>query len=130
MTPDEDEEVADVPGPSMQEDVAEQKELIAKLKAEKSKAQTHTQAKEEQQDEAGPSAVPLKQSDSTGSKRSRDEEEEEKPLQFKFREPGEAVDVAKREIRSNRRVSLTDLEPQQKSAAWGALWFAAGLAAA
>ncbi|KAL5526063.1 hypothetical protein ACEPAG_7401 [Sanghuangporus baumii] len=124
-TPEEDDEgeEADVPGPNMHEDIAEQRELIAKLKAER--------AQKEKEKEV-PSAVPLAQSDSQGSsKRSREDVEEKKPLKFQFREPGsEETAVSRRSIRSNRRISFVDMEPQQKSAAWGALWFAAGLAAA
>ncbi|EJD06464.1 uncharacterized protein FOMMEDRAFT_138422 [Fomitiporia mediterranea MF3/22] len=124
LTPEEDDyegsdDVAEVPGPDMHDDIAEQKELIANLKAER-------ESKEATASE-DVSAVPIKQSDSQGSKRAR--EEEGQPLKFEFREPDEQNAVANREIKSNRRLSL-DLEPQQKSAAWGALWFAAGLAAA
>ncbi|KAL5503849.1 hypothetical protein ACEPAH_7920 [Sanghuangporus vaninii] len=126
-TPEEDDdgEEADVPGPNMHEDIAEQKELIAKLKAERA---------QKEKEKESPSAVPLAQSDSQGSsKRSREDAEEKKPLKFQFREPGsgeEGTTVSRRPIRSNRRISFVDMEPQQKSAAWGALWFAAGLAAA
>ncbi|KAI5121212.1 hypothetical protein M0805_007222 [Coniferiporia weirii] len=116
---DADEDVAEVPGPDMHEDVAEQKDLIAKLKAERAE-------REEDPKASGSSAVPIQQSDSQSSKRSR--EEDDQPLKFQFREP-EAQAVTTRQIKSNKRLSL-DLEPQQKSAAWGALWFAAGLAAA
>lgn len=108
---EDDEDVPEVPGPDMHEDVREQQEMIARLKAER-----------EAQDV---SAVPMKQSDSQASKRSR--EEEDKPLQFEFREPQDQLPVARRETKSNSRLNL---EPQQKSAVWGAFLFAAGLAAA
>lgn len=103
---EEEEEAADVPGPDMHQDIAEQQAIIARLKAERA-------AKE-----AGSSQI---------VKRDRDENEEQ--LQFQFREPEEQNAVATRVVRSNKRLQL-NLEPQQKSAAWGALWFAAGLAAA
>ena len=121
--PAEDEEgddIAEVPGPDMKQDIAEQKEMIAKLKAERD-------AKEAVPSKA-PSAEPIAKTDSQSSKRGR-EDEDEKPLQFQFKEREAEDAVAVRPIASNRRLSL-DLEPQQKSAAWGALWFAAGLAAA
>ena len=108
----------------MQDDVAEQKELIAKLKAERETKESAAGASDSK-----PSAVPIQQSDSQSSSKRGRESEGDEPLQFNFREPDEQEAVAKREIKSNRRISL-DLEPQQKSAAWGALWFAAGLAAA
>ena len=125
-TPEEEDEgegeEAEVQGPNMSDDIAEQKELIAKLKAERSKKEK----------DGAPSAVPLDKSES--SKRAREEDDEgRKPLKFQFREHGSEEDenaVSRRPIRSNRRISFVDMEPQQKSAAWGALWFAAGLAAA
>ncbi|THH10306.1 hypothetical protein EW145_g1418 [Phellinidium pouzarii] len=122
---DGSDDVAEVPGPNMHEDIAEQKELIAKLKAER--AERQERAAEAAANAANISAVPLQQSDSQSSKRSR--EEEDQPLKFKFRKPDAQNPVVNRQIKSNKRLSL-DLEPQQKSAAWGALWFAAGLAAA
>lgn len=103
---EEEEEEADVPGPDMDQDIEEQQGIIARLKAERA-AQ-----------DGGASQI---------SKRGREESEEQ--LQFQFREPEEQKAIATREIKTNRRLRL-DLEPQQKSAAWGALWFAAGLAAA
>lgn len=139
---EEDEEVVDVPGPNMHEDIAEQKELIAKLKAErdantaaaalaaaasKTEAEDSKEGKEEEEEET---QVPEPEPQS--SKRAREDEQEggqQEVLQFKFREPEEQEVIAAREIRSNKRLSL-DLEPQQKSAAWGALWFVSGLAAA
>ena len=109
---EEEEEVADVPGPHMEQDIEEQQALIAKLKADR--------AAQEASSSTGPS-------DSQAAKRSREDSKEQ--LKFQFREPADATALTKREIKTNKRLSL-DLEPQQKSAAWGALWFAAGLAAA
>lgn len=114
----EGDDIAEVPGPDMSQDIAEQKEMIAKLKAERDAKASSTKF---------PPAEPIVKTESQASKRSR--EEEEKPLQFNFKEPDEENAVVVRPIASNSRLSL-DLEPQQKSAAWGALWFAAGLAAA
>lgn len=105
---EESEDVFDVPGPDMHEDIKEQQEMIARLKAER---------------EAGKASE--NQSESQAPKRVR--EDEDKPLQFDFREPQEHLAVEEREIKSNKRLKL---QPQQKSAAWGFFLFAAGLAAA
>lgn len=115
---EEDEDAAEIPGPDMQQDIAEQKALIERLKAEKAEREAAKKEKEEEVSETSELQI---------TKRAR--EEEDSTLQFKFREPEEEEAIANREIKSNRRLSL-DLEPQQKSAAWGALWFISGLAAA
>lgn len=117
--PDGDNDIAEVPGPDMSADIAEQRELIAKLKAER---------------EAGKQALDVDTSmdpedlEDAGSQLKRSREEAEKPLLFDFKEPSSPT--SERAIATNRRLRLPTLEPQQKSAAWGAIWFAAGLAAA
>ncbi|KLO09897.1 hypothetical protein SCHPADRAFT_943300 [Schizopora paradoxa] len=117
--PDYDNDIAEIPGPDISADIAEQKELIAKLKAER---------------DAGKQALDVDTSmdpdepEDSGSQLKRSREEAEKPLQFDFKEPSSPT--TERAIATNSRLRLPRLEPQQKSAAWGALWFAAGLTAA
>ncbi|TDL25484.1 hypothetical protein BD410DRAFT_836993 [Rickenella mellea] len=110
---DEEGDLAEVPGPDMHTDVAEQREMIAKLKAQRSVGKPASS-----KTMSTPSAVVMK------AKRSH-EETEDKPPKFEFKEPSEQ-EVGEREVRSNRRIYL---QPQQKSAAWGAFFFAAGFAA-
>ena len=116
-----DGEVAEVPGPNMDEDIAEQKEMIARLKAEREAREVVATSsavdvpEQPQAEEENPSQV---------VKRTRDAANE--VLLFDFSKP---AGDGPRAIASNSRLRL-NLEPQQKSAAWGALWFAAGLAAA
>ncbi|KAH8117707.1 hypothetical protein DFH11DRAFT_853462 [Phellopilus nigrolimitatus] len=118
---DVDNDIAEVPGPNMHEDFEEQMNLIKKLKAERAAKEVATTEISSQA-----SAVPLQQLDSQSSKRSR-EEDDEQPMKLNIREPDAQSAVVTRKIKSNKRLSL---EPQQKSAAWGALWFATGLAIA
>ncbi len=118
--PDDDNEIAEVPGPDMSADVAEQRELIAKLKAERELGKQVVD---------GDTSMDMEESDDGGSQLKRSREEAEKPLQFNFPDEAPPLAVA-RPIVTNSRLRLPRLEPQQKSAAWGAVWFAAGLAAA
>lgn len=117
---DDDVEAAKVAEPKMHEDVQEQKELIAKLKAErvaKTKAIEPTASQEGKSKEEA--------ADVSLAKRSREEEPTE--YRFKFKEPGEG-EVGERAIATNNRVR-SQLPPERKSLAWGALAFAAGLGA-
>ncbi|KAF9820908.1 hypothetical protein IEO21_01135 [Rhodonia placenta] len=104
---------------TMHDDIREQKELIAKLKAQRELRQASVANNEEGsvEDEAE-EQLPVEPS--TAQKRPR---EEEAPLKFDFKEPTE--EVGERAIVTNSRVS----KPQRKSLAWGALAFAAGVGA-
>ncbi|KAH9945160.1 uncharacterized protein BXZ73DRAFT_38883 [Epithele typhae] len=113
---DEDAEAAKVAEPKMHEDVQEQKELIARLKAERvAQAKKQAAGDEEMTEE------------DAGSKRSR--EEESAQYKFNFKEPGES-EVGERAIATNSRVGLLGrMPPERKSLLWGSLAFAAGMGA-
>lgn len=151
----------DMPTPDMEREIAEQKALVAKLKAEREEARvkasmlatTSTVAKPGRSARS-PSSAPVQQtpppvlgnapvndvkkSESTSADPpqtsqavKRPIDEVEAPLRFEFREPNAESSIAARPIASNRRiVDRINLAPQQKSAAWGVLWFTAGLAVA
>lgn len=126
---DEDVEAAKIAQPDVDEDIREQKELIAKLKADREAAKA-----QQQQEEEAPSPSQretekaLTEDESAGAKRSREEETQE--LRFNFKEAGEAEEVTERAVATNSRVRvLSQLPPERKSLAWGALAFAAGLGA-
>ena len=123
---DEDAEAAKTAEPNMHEDIQEQKELIAKLKAERAAAKS-------KKTDAGAAPSPSQREaeealEEEGSgKRAR--EEEPKQLQFNFKEPQEG-EVGERAIATNSRVGLLGrMPPERKSLAWGALAFAAGMGA-
>lgn len=104
-----DEDIAEVPGPDPLVDIEEQKALISRLKAERSTG--------------GLSATSSGgASTSSGIKRTHGESESDREMQFEFKEP----EAEKRQIITNRRINL---QPEQKSAAWGVALFAAGFAA-
>ncbi|KAH7911081.1 hypothetical protein BJ138DRAFT_1007362 [Hygrophoropsis aurantiaca] len=103
---EEEQETIDIAKPDMQQDIAEQKELIEKLKAQREVPQM-----------ALDPPAPLK--------RIREEEEEEQKLQFNFKEP----EQQERQIATNSRVGRFHLEPRQKSFAWGVAAFAIGMGA-
>ncbi|CDO68950.1 hypothetical protein BN946_scf185000.g93 [Trametes cinnabarina] len=129
---DEDHEAAKIAEPDMQEDIQEQKELIAKLKAEREAAKAQKQQQQEEEDsEPSPSQHEAEQAlseESSSAKRPREEEPQE--LRFKFKEPGQSEDASQRTIATNSRIRLlSQLPPERKSLAWGALAFAAGLGA-
>ena len=123
---DDDAEAAKVAEPKMHEDVQEQKELIAKLKADRAAA------KARQQDVAKSVSIETETTlvdadEPSGIKRAREEEKTE--YRFNFKEPGEE-EVGERAVVTNSRVRLlSQLPPERKSLAWGALAFAAGLGA-
>ena len=106
----------------MDEDVREQKALIARLKEERAQraAQNEQASGEEEQEEKmeAREVYPAK----PASKRPREDE----VLKFDFKEPTE--EIGERAIATNRRVALR-MTPQRKSAAWGALAFAVALGA-
>ncbi|EPQ54071.1 hypothetical protein GLOTRDRAFT_111531 [Gloeophyllum trabeum ATCC 11539] len=114
-----EDELPDIHGPDMNEDIAEQKELIERLKKERDEAeQERARAIEEADD--------LKQKELVGKKRER-EDSEEQQYKFEFKEP----ENKERAIATNRRVTgfYERMPPERKSAAWGAVAFAAGLGA-
>ncbi|RPD60109.1 hypothetical protein L226DRAFT_462937 [Lentinus tigrinus ALCF2SS1-7] len=123
---DEDAEAARIAEPKMHEDIQEQKELIAKLKADRAAAKTR------QQDVTKSASIEtettlVETEEPAGTKRVREEEKTE--YRFNFKEPGEG-EVGERAIATNSRVRLlSQLPPERKSLAWGALAFAAGLGA-
>jgi hypothetical protein len=101
-------EAADLAGQDLRhQDIAEQKEMIENLKAQRDALMQ----------DGGEEDNTIKQ------KRAR--ETEEPQLQFDFKEP----EVEERAIATNRRVSRFRLEPRQKSVAWGLAAFAVGLSA-
>ncbi|KAF9236260.1 hypothetical protein BU15DRAFT_50306 [Melanogaster broomeanus] len=107
---EEEAEMIEMAKPSMTQDIAEQMELIERLKAEREPAKMMT-------DEA-PAPAP--------SKRAREDEEEmRQELRFEFKEP----EIEERQIATNKRVSRFKLEPRQKSFAWGVAAFAIGMGA-
>ncbi|TFK47842.1 hypothetical protein OE88DRAFT_1770192 [Heliocybe sulcata] len=107
----DDDAPIDVPGPDMHEDVAEQKELIERLKQEQ---------QERERDAINEDGIAAK-------KREREEDGEEQQYKFDFKEP----ENQERAIVTNRRVAgfYERMPPERKSAAWGAFAFAAGLGA-
>ncbi|PIL35550.1 transcription factor [Ganoderma sinense ZZ0214-1] len=129
---DEDSEAAKVAEPNMQDDIQEQKELIAKLKAEraaaKAKAIAEAEAEGEQETEEAPTPSQQEAEDAAvGEKRPR--EEAPTGYRFNFKEPGQE-EVGERATVTNRRVRLlSQMPPERKSLAWGTLAFAIGLGA-
>ncbi|KAG2037706.1 hypothetical protein BDR03DRAFT_919677 [Suillus americanus] len=100
---EEEAETIEIAHPNMSQDIAEQKELIERLKAERD--------------------VPLMEADTL--KRARDDEDESTEFTFQFKEP----EVQERQIATNKRVGRFHLEPKQKSFAWGVAAFAIGMSA-
>ncbi|KAH9942764.1 hypothetical protein B0H21DRAFT_750251 [Amylocystis lapponica] len=122
---DEASEVSKAMEPNMSQDIQEQRDLIARLKAARDADRKAKEAaveaeedEDEEEDEEAESA-----SASTAQKRTR--EDEDAQLTFDFKQP----EVGERTIATNRRVGLLRATPQRKSLAWGALAFAAGLGA-
>ncbi|OJA18595.1 hypothetical protein AZE42_06569 [Rhizopogon vesiculosus] len=101
---EDDAETVEIARPNMSQDIAEQKELIERLKAERE--------------------APLMETDSL--KRTREDEDDERTeLRFQFKEP----EVQERQIATNKRVGRFHLEPRKKSFAWGVAAFAIGMSA-
>jgi len=101
---EEEAETVEIARPNMSQDIAEQKELIERLKAERE--------------------APLMETDSL--KRAREDEDETTELRLQFKEP----EVQERQIATNKRVERFHLEPRKKSFAWGVAAFAIGMSAA
>ena len=127
---DEDaEEVAEAARPNAEEDIREQREMIAKLKAERDASTTTTTMKKRKNGGVVVAADIEMVVDETAAQKRTREEEDGPAYQFNFREGGEVVE--QRAIATNRRVRtvLGEMGPERKSIAWGALAFAAGLGA-
>lgn len=107
-----DMETADIAGPDLRaQDIAEQQAMIEGLKAQRDAFMS------DMGDEDG---------DGDGvTKLKRAREDAEEALVFDFKEP----EVGERAIATNRRVGRFQLEPRQKSFAWGVAAFAVGLGA-
>ena len=116
---EEEAETIELAKPSMTQDIAEQKELIERLKAERGLHKMNTGPPVPDTAPApAPAPAPLK--------RDREEEGEEKEeLRFNFKEP----ETEERQIATNKRVSGFQLEPRTKSVAWGVAAFAIGMGA-
>lgn len=123
-----------------EQDVAEQKKLIADLaaKALKSSADKIGMTEDEKQRLGEEVYNVISQDRDDGMKEDEDEEEEQGPsklkrarqeeeeaLQFDFKEP----EVEERQIATNRRVDGFRLQPRTKSLAWGIAAFAVGMSA-
>ncbi|KAF8434073.1 hypothetical protein L210DRAFT_3553985 [Boletus edulis BED1] len=111
---EEEAETIELAKPSMTQDIAEQMELIERLKAERDLLKMQAEG---YVPDTGPAVAPLK--------RERDDEEKKEELQFDFKEP----EMEERRIVTNKRVSRFELEPRNKSFAWGIAAFAIGMGA-
>jgi hypothetical protein len=100
----------------MEEDIKEQKRLIAQLKKEEEAASPLKQADETAMDES--------EHASTCSKK-REREDEDQPLRFEFKES----EKEERVIATNRRIAQFTLDPRNRSFAWGVAAFALGMGA-
>lgn len=114
-------EVSVLAAPNMEEDLAEQRALVEKLKAERVPREILSAPTEIIVEET--LKMEVRESHS-GIKRVREEDSVE--LKLNIKEP-ESEDRA---IASNSRVRrILDMPPERKSFAWGALFFAAGMSA-
>ncbi|CCM00100.1 uncharacterized protein FIBRA_02127 [Fibroporia radiculosa] len=115
---------------TMEDDIQEQKELIARLKAEREQQEVE-QAEKANGDTEGAEGIDADMHDemsgselaeeAKGQKRPRDES----PLKFNFSQSQE--EVGERVIATNRRVGLLgNIPPERKSFAFGSIAFAAG----
>ncbi|CAE6461660.1 unnamed protein product [Rhizoctonia solani] len=106
----------EVPGPSMEEDIAESKALIARLQKEKEEAEAKAQELAQELAEAGSEpAAPVV----AGAKRGREEATPPPSLNLD-RQP---VDISDRQLVRSR----TAQQANRRSAMWGAVAFAVGL---
>ena len=109
-----EDDVPEVPGPDVAEDIREQKEMIEAFKAQR-EAKLWVQSAND-----GDEAM------DEGSERKREREEEDASLQFNFQEP----ETKERTIATNRRISrLPEMTPERRSFAWGVAAFAAAVGA-
>lgn len=108
-----EDDVPEVPGPDMHEDIREQKEMIEAFKAQRD-AKVRAQVASDE-DEAM----------IEGSEKKR-EREENSSLQLNFKEP----ETQERRIATNRRIArLPEMTPERRSFAWGIAAFAAAVGA-
>lgn len=111
----------DVAGSELRhQDIAEQKTLIADLKAKRDADARFRATKDV--DDVDESMEEVEEAPAT-LKRAREEEEE--VLRFEFKEP----EIGERAIATNKRVSRFQMEPRTKSFAWGVAAFAVGMGA-
>ncbi|KAI0250286.1 hypothetical protein BJV78DRAFT_1221049 [Lactifluus subvellereus] len=104
-----DDDLPEVPGPDMNEDIREQREMIEAFKVQR-------EAEARAEDEAMVE----------GSDRKREREDEDPSLQFQFKEP----ETEQRQIATNRRIArLPEMTPERRSFAWGIAAFAAAVGA-
>jgi hypothetical protein len=109
-----EDDVPEVPGPDVAEDIREQKEMIEAFKAQR-EAKLWVQSAND-----GDEAM------DEGSERKREREEEDASLQFDFKEP----ETKERKVATNRRISrLPEMTPERRSFAWGVAAFAAAVGA-
>ncbi|KAF8127066.1 hypothetical protein EV363DRAFT_1347078 [Boletus edulis] len=101
---EEEAETIELAKPSMTQDIAEQMELIERLKAERDLLKMQAEG---YVPDTGPAMT----------------EEKKEELQFDFKEP----EMEERRIVTNKRVSRFELEPRNKSFAWGIAAFAIGM---
>lgn len=117
-------ELARVAEQNMEDDIREQKELIRRLKAEADAKVSASAGKADRND--GEEVGSGEDSTPSGSALKRVREEEAVEYKLNIKEP----EVGQRAIVTNRRVRLlSDMRPEQKSLAWGAFLFAAGVGA-
>ncbi|KAI9512024.1 hypothetical protein F5148DRAFT_974192 [Russula earlei] len=107
-----EDDIPEVPGPDVNEDIREQKEMIEAFKAQRETKLQVTGDEDETMNE--------------GLEKKREREVEAPSLQFNFKEP----ETQKRKIATNRRVSrLPEMTPERRSFAWGIAAFAAAFGA-
>ncbi|CAE7123613.1 unnamed protein product [Rhizoctonia solani] len=115
-TQPEQEQEPDVPGPDMEEDIAESKALVARLQREKEEAEAKAQELAQELAEAtGEPPAPVV----AGAKRGREEATPPPTLDL-ARQP---VDISDRQIVRSRAAQ----QANRRSAMWGAVAFAVGL---
>jgi hypothetical protein len=108
-----EDDVPEVPGPDVNEDIREQKEMIESFKSQR-EAKSPERAVEDQDEGMD-----------GGSEKKREREEENPSLQFNFKEP----ETQERKIATNRRIRLPEMTPERRSFAWGVAAFAAAVGA-
>jgi ribosomal protein L12E/L44/L45/RPP1/RPP2 len=116
-----------------EQDISEQKKLIADLKQKRAMAAAATASTSKQQQdqddemsEEDEEEDEEEEDESEGpSKLKRARPDEEEPLKFQFKEP----ETEERQIATNRRVGRFGMEPRTKSIAWGLAAFAVGMGA-
>lgn len=107
---EEDTEVIHVARPNVEEDLREQRELVERLKSERSAAE----------------AAQILAADPSTASTKREREDEPAEYKLDIKEP----ENEERALVSNSRVRLLrQMPPERKQLAWGALLFAAGLGA-